>query len=96
DHAKLLSIEGEVPEGPYEIPLGKADIKREGRDVTVVATSLMVQVALEAANAVSKEGIEVEVVDPRSIVPLDKDAICGSVEKTGRLVVVDECNLSCG
>lgn len=96
DHAKLLGIEGEVPEDPYEIPLGKADIKREGRDVTVVATSLMVQVALEAAKGLSKEGIEVEVVDPRSIVPLDKDAICGSVEKTGRLVVVDECNLSCG
>jgi pyruvate dehydrogenase E1 component beta subunit len=96
DHPKLFGMEGEVLEGHYEIPFGQADIKREGRDVTVVATSLMVQVALEAADTLSKEGIEVEVVDPRTIVPLDKERICGSVAKTGRLVVVDECNMSCG
>jgi pyruvate dehydrogenase E1 component beta subunit len=95
DHAKLLGIEGEVPEGDYEIPFGQADIKREGRDITVVGTSAMVQVALEAADTLSKDGIEVEVVDPRTIVPLDKRTICESVGKTGRLVVVDECNLSC-
>jgi pyruvate dehydrogenase E1 component beta subunit len=95
DHAKLLGTEGDVPEGAYETPFGKADIKREGRDITVVATSLMVQVALEAADSLLKDGIEVEVVDPRTIVPLDKSTICESVGKTGRLVVVDECNLSC-
>ena len=96
DHAKLFNLEGEVPDGDYEIPFGQAEIKREGRDVTVVATSFMVQVALEAADALSGDGIEVEVVDPRTIVPLDREAIFASVAKTGRLVVVDECNLSCG
>lgn len=96
DHAKLLGIEGEVPDGDYKIPFGVADIKREGSDVTVVATSRMVQVALEAADRLSGDGIEVEVVDPRTIVPLDKEAICASVEKTGRLVVADETNISCG
>lgn len=96
DHAKLLGIEGEVPDGDYKIPFGVADIKREGGDVTVVATSRMVQVALEAADRLSGDGIEVEVVDPRTIVPLDKEAICASVEKTGRLVVADETNVSCG
>lgn len=96
DHSKLFNLEGDVPAGDYDIPFGRADIKREGRDVTVVATSRMVQEALEAANGLSQEGIEVEVVDPRTIVPLDREAILGSVAKTGRLVVVDECNLSCG
>lgn len=95
-HSKLFTLKGDVPEGDYEIPFGQADIKREGGDVTVVATSLVVQKALEAANALSQEGIEVEVVDPRTIVPLDKEAILRSVAKTGRLVVADECNLSCG
>jgi len=97
DHAKLLGIEGEVPDDDdFLIPFGQADIKREGGDVTLVATSLMVQVALEAADAMSQEGIDVEVVDPRTIVPLDKEAILSSVEKTGHLVVVDEANISCG
>ncbi len=96
DHAKLLGIEGEVPDGDYKIPFGVADVKREGSDVTVVATSRMVQVALEAADRLSGDGIDVEVVDPRTIVPLDKEAICASVEKTGRLVVADETNVSCG
>lgn len=96
DHAKLLGVEGEVPDGDFEIPLGQAEVKRQGGDATVVATSLMVQVALEAAEALSGEGIEVEVVDPRTIAPLDWQTIVASVEKTGRLVVVDEANLSCG
>lgn len=95
NHAKLLAVEGPVPEEPYEIPFGQADVKREGSDVTVVATSLMVQYALKAAEALAGEGIEVEVVDPRTIVPLDRATILASVEKTGRLVVVDECHLSC-
>lgn len=95
NHAKLLAVEGPVPEEPYEIPFGQADVKREGSDVTVVATSLMVQYALKAAETLAGEGIEVEVVDPRTIVPLDRATILASVEKTGRLVVVDECHLSC-
>jgi pyruvate dehydrogenase E1 component beta subunit len=94
-HAKLLGIEDDVPDGDYEIPLGEADIKRQGGDVTVVATSLMVQTALEAARILSGEGIQVEIVDPRTIVPLDRETIIGSVEKTGRVVVVDEANMSC-
>ncbi len=96
DHARLLGIEADVPEEDYEIPFGVADIKREGSDVTVVATSYMVQVALEAAETLAGEGIEVEVVDPRTIVPLDRAAILDSVAKTGRLVVADEANVSCG
>jgi pyruvate dehydrogenase E1 component beta subunit len=94
-HTKLLHVAGEVPNGDYAIPLGDAAIVREGRDVTVVATSLMVQEALKAAEILAQEGIAVEVVDPRTIVPLDAAAICASVEKTGRLVCVDEANLPC-
>lgn len=96
DHAKLLAVEGIVPKENYEIPFGKADIKRAGRDVTLVATSWMVHVALAAAELLSAEGIEVEVVDPRTLVPLDHATILASVARTGRLVVLDETNLSCG
>ena len=96
DHAKLLGIEGEVPDGDFALPLGEAEIKRAGGDATVVATSLMVHVALEAAEALARDGIEVEILDPRTLVPLDLAAILASVEKTGRLVVVDECNTSAG
>jgi acetoin:2,6-dichlorophenolindophenol oxidoreductase subunit beta len=96
DHAKLLDIEGEVPEEDYAIPFGRADIKRQGRDVTVVATSYVVQTVLAAAEQLAAEGIEVEVVDPRTLVPLDHGTILESVARTGRLVVVDEANLSCG
>lgn len=96
DHPKLLGMEGEVPDGPYEIPLGLAEVKRAGSDVTVVATSLMVQRALEAARQLAAEGIEVEVVDPRTLAPLDEETIFASVNKTGRVVVVDEANLRCG
>ena len=94
-HAKLLGTEGPVPEGSHDIPLGQAEVKRAGRDVTVVATSYMVVFALAAAEALAQEGIEVEVVDPRSLVPLDEAAILASVRRTGRAVVVDECHLRC-
>jgi pyruvate dehydrogenase E1 component beta subunit len=90
EHKMLYGIEGEVPEEPYTIPLGVADIKREGKDVTVVATMAMVHKALEAAEDLAKEGIEVEVVDPRTLSPLDRETIINSVKKTHRLVIVHE------
>jgi pyruvate/2-oxoglutarate/acetoin dehydrogenase E1 component len=96
DHARLMDIEGPVPEGDYSVPFGRADIKRPGRNVTVVATSYVVHAALAAAERLAAEGIEVEVVDPRTLVPLDHGTILDSVGRTGRLVVVDETNLSCG
>ncbi len=83
-------IKGEVPEEDYTIPLGKADIKREGSDVTVVAIGLMVHRALAAANRLQEKGISIEVVDPRTLAPLDKETIIDSVKKTGRLVIMDE------
>ena len=94
-HTKLLREIGEVPDGDFSISFGKARVAREGRDVTIVATSLMVREALAAADMLSKDGVEAEVVDPRTIVPLDADAICASVEKTGRLVTADEANAMC-
>jgi len=90
EHKGLYALEGEVPEEPYSIPLGEADVKREGRDVTIVATAAMVHKSLDVANKLEKDGISVEVVDPRSLVPLDEDLIVKSIKKTGRLVVVDE------
>ncbi len=90
EHKMLYGIEGEVPEEPYTIPLGVADVKREGKDVTVVATMAMVHRALEAADELAKEGIEVEVVDPRTLSPLDKETIINSVKKTHHLVIVHE------
>jgi len=80
----------QIPDEEYTIPLGKADIKREGSDVTVVAIALMVQRALAAADKLQKRGISLEVIDPRSLVPLDKQAIINSVKKTGKLVIMDE------
>lgn len=85
-----------VPEEPYTIPFGVADIKREGKDVTIVAVAMMVHRALEAAKELEKEGISVEVIDLRTLVPLDKEAIINSVKKTHRLLVVDEDYLSYG
>ena len=96
DHSRLFEVKGPVPEGDYDIPFGLADVKRSGRDVTIVATSLMVQVALRAAADLAAKGIECEVVDLRTIVPLDKATLLASVAKTGRVVVVDECHRSCG
>ena len=95
NHTKLLGVKGEVPDGDFTIPFGKADVKRKGKDVTIVATSLAVQTALKAAELLAKEGIDVEVVDPRTVVPLDVATICDSVRKTGRLVVVDEGVQTC-
>lgn len=96
DHAKLMAVEEQVPEEDYSIAFGQADVKRAGRDVTIVATSLMVRVALDAAELLAGEGIEAEIVDPRTLVPFDEDAVLASVARTGRLVVVDECPLRCG
>lgn len=90
DHAALLGTEGEVPDGPYEIPLGEAAIRREGKDVTIVATSRAVLWAEAAADRLAGDGIDAEVVDPRSVVPLDTETIVGSIRKTGRLVCVEE------
>jgi 2-oxoisovalerate dehydrogenase E1 component len=90
EHKMLYPTKGELPEGEYLIPLGKADVKREGADVTVVATQMMVQRALQMAGDLEKEGISVEVVDPRTLVPLDEETILASVAKTSRLVIVHE------
>ncbi|MFJ7724866.1 alpha-ketoacid dehydrogenase subunit beta [Neobacillus sp. NPDC097160] len=90
EHKLLYKTSSDVPEEQYSIELGKADIKREGTDVTIVATAIMVHKALEAATELEKEGISVEVVDPRTIVPLDTETIINSVKKTGRLIVVHE------
>lgn len=86
---------GEVPDGEHLVPLGEADIKHEGTDVTLVAMSGMVAPALVAAQELAKEGVSVELVDPRCVVPLDEDAILRSVCKTGRLVIVDEARDMC-
>jgi len=86
----LEGATGPVPEEPYTIPFGKADVKREGNDVTIVTVSLMVHRALEAAKQLEQEGISAEVVDLRTLVPLDKEAVITSVKKTHRLLIVDE------
>jgi pyruvate/2-oxoglutarate/acetoin dehydrogenase E1 component len=96
EHKRLYTTKGPVPEESYRIPFGQAEIKREGQDVTVVATHAMVGAALEAAEAVEKNGISVEVIDPRTLSPLDKGTILSSVKKTGRLLVADEDNKTCG
>lgn len=86
----MFQEKGEVPEGEYTIPFGEADIKRSGKDITLVATSSMVQVSLKAAEQLAKEGIEAEVIDPRTTFPLDKDTLINSAKKTSRVIVVDE------
>ncbi len=90
EHKLLYGVDGEVPEESYAIEFGKADIKREGTDVTVVATSKMVHSALEAAEILAKDGISLEVVDPRTVQPLDTDTILASVKKTHALVIAHE------
>ncbi|HEX2726632.1 MAG TPA: transketolase C-terminal domain-containing protein [Beijerinckiaceae bacterium] len=95
NHNRLLGLRGDVPAGDFRIPFGMADIKRKGRDVTVIATSYIVNEALKAAESLAADGVDVEVVDPRTAVPLDRERICDSVRKTGRLVVVDEANMTC-
>src|SRR5271170_6537867 len=93
---RLMNLKGPVPTEDYTIPLGKADIKRAGSDVTVVALAWLVHEALAAAEALAKEGISVEVVDPRTLVPLDGETIRGSVQKTGRLGIADEAGPTAG
>ncbi|RUW57696.1 alpha-ketoacid dehydrogenase subunit beta [Mesorhizobium sp. M7A.F.Ca.US.008.03.1.1] len=90
EHKLLYKMKGPVPEGYYTVPIGKADIRREGRDLTIVATSIMVQKALDAAAALESEGIDVEVVDLRTIRPMDKQTVIDSVKKTSRLMCVYE------
>jgi pyruvate dehydrogenase E1 component beta subunit len=90
ENKTLLSMEGEVPEGEYLVPIGKASIPREGRDVTIVSYGMMVNKCLNAAETLAKEGIGAEVIDIRSLIPLDKDAIFRSLAKTNRLVIVHE------
>lgn len=96
EHKMLYMTKGEVPDGEYTIPFGVAEIKRKGEDVTIVATSRMVLFALEAAAELEKQGISAEVIDPRTLVPLDEAAILESVHKTNRLVVVNEGVERCG
>jgi pyruvate dehydrogenase E1 component beta subunit len=90
EYKRLYANEGDVPDGDYTIPFGQADIKRQGSDVTIVATGAMVVKALEAADLLAAEGIDVEVVDTRTLVPLDKATIFASVAKTNRAIVTDE------
>lgn len=90
EHRELLSLKGPVPEGDYEIPFGQASVMREGKDVTVVALALMVQRSLKACEILAAEGISVELIDPRTVAPLDVETILQSVGKTGRLLIVDE------
>jgi pyruvate/2-oxoglutarate/acetoin dehydrogenase E1 component len=84
------AVKGEVPDGEYTIPFGVADVKRVGEDITIVATSSMIRVALAAAEQLKSDGISAEVIDPRTLVPLDVKALVRSAEKTGRAIVVDE------
>ncbi|MFF2456877.1 alpha-ketoacid dehydrogenase subunit beta [Peribacillus simplex] len=91
----LYNMVGEVPEGYYTIPIGKAEIKRKGSDLTVVAIGKQVHTAMEAAEKLTVKGIEVEIVDPRSLSPLDEESILNSVAKTNRLIVIDEANPRC-
>jgi pyruvate dehydrogenase E1 component beta subunit len=86
----MYGYKGEVPEGEYTIPIGVGEVKREGKDVTIIAWSKMIHTALDAANELAKEGIEAEVVDPRTLRPLDEQIMITSVEKTNRCVIVEE------
>jgi 2-oxoisovalerate dehydrogenase E1 component len=96
EHRELLSLKGPVPAADYEIDFGQAAVVREGRDVTVVALALMVQHTLKAAEQLASEGVSVELVDPRTVAPLDVETILRSVQKTGRLLIVDEAFAPCG
>ena len=96
EHLKLGRSKQAVPDDEYVVPLGQAAVKREGVDVTVVAVGYMVSRALKAAEALAADGISVEVVDPRSLIPLDEETLLKSVAKTQRVLVVDEGHLRCG
>ena len=95
EHKNLYASECDVPEEPYAIPFGEANVVREGSDVTIVTYGLMVQYSLVAADMLKKEGIEVEVIDLRTLSPIDMDTVIESVEETGRLVCVDEASPRC-
>ena len=95
EHKNLYASECDVPEEPYAIPFGEANIAREGKDVTIVTYGLMVQKSLEAADMLKKDDIDVEVIDLRTLSPIDMDTVIESVEETGRLVCVDEANPRC-
>jgi 2-oxoisovalerate dehydrogenase E1 component len=96
EHRELLGMKGPVPEAAYEIPFGQAAVVREGKDITVVALAFMVQRSLQACEQLTKTGISVELIDPRTVAPLDIDTIARSVAKTGRLLIVDEAFAPCG
>ena len=95
EHKNLYALEGEVPEGSYTVPFGEANVVREGKHASIITYGLMVHRSLEAAVTLAKEGVEVEVVDLRSLSPLDWDTVLDSVTKTGRLVCVDEASPRC-
>ncbi|MCL6429263.1 MAG: alpha-ketoacid dehydrogenase subunit beta [Anaerolineae bacterium] len=96
EHKGLLNVRGPVPDGEHLVPFGQAAVVRDGRDVTVVAIALQVKHTLEAATRLQQEGISVEVIDPRTLAPLDTATIAASVHKTGRLLIVDEDFAPCG
>jgi 2-oxoisovalerate dehydrogenase E1 component len=96
EHKAVLGVKGEVPDGDYVLPFGKAVVTREGRDATVVALGWMVHQTLKACDELAKDGISIEVIDPRTVSPLDVDTVLASVHKTGRLLVVDEDYSPCG
>lgn len=96
EHKLLYRVKGRIPEEEYFVPFGKADVKRRGTDVTILATALMVSKALHAAEMLEKEGTSTEVIDPRTLSPLDENAILESVKRTGRLVIVHEAWKRCG
>ncbi|MEA5058014.1 MAG: alpha-ketoacid dehydrogenase subunit beta [Anaerotignum propionicum] len=96
EHKQLYQVKEDIPDEEYTIPIGVADIKREGSDVTIVAIGLMVKKAMEAAEKLAAEGISAEVLDPRTIAPLDKETIRKSIEKTHRAIVVEEGNKTGG
>lgn len=96
EHRELLNIKGPVPTGEYFVEFGKASVVREGKDLTVVALALMVHKTFQACEILAKEGISVELIDPRTVAPLDMETIQNSVAKTGRLLIVDESFAPCG
>lgn len=96
EHKLLYGTRGEIPKEEYLVPIGKAEVKKEGKDVTIIATSMMVLEALAAAKALESEGISVEVVDPRTLIPLDKETIVRSIQKTNRAIIVHEAWKTCG
>lgn len=96
EHKKLYATKGPVPEEFYTIPFGRAELKRKGRHITVVATHEMVNRTLRVAEELARQGVELEVIDPRTLRPLDQETILDSVKKTGRLIVADEGPVTCG